>query len=31
VGANWSFMSSDLGVFVYQPAEQILTSEVKLG
>ena len=28
---NWSSTSRDLGVFVYQPAEQIATSEVKLG
>nr|MDQ3826988.1 hypothetical protein [Actinomycetota bacterium] len=28
---NSSFTSCDLGVFVYQPAEQIATSEVKLG
>ncbi|HEY3896152.1 MAG TPA: hypothetical protein VGL88_12365, partial [Pseudonocardiaceae bacterium] len=28
---NWSSTSCDLGVFVYQPTEQITTSEVKLG
>jgi hypothetical protein len=28
---NWSSTSCDLGVFVYQPVEQIATSEVKLG
>jgi hypothetical protein len=27
---NWSSTSGDLGVFVYQPGEQIATSEVKL-
>ena len=26
---NWSSASCDLGVFVYQPAEQIATSQVK--
>jgi hypothetical protein len=28
---NWSSTSCDLGVFVYQPAEQIATSEMKRG
>jgi hypothetical protein len=28
---NWSSASCDLGVFMYQPAEQIATSQVKLG
>jgi hypothetical protein len=28
---SWSSASRDLGVFVYQPAEQITTSEVKAG
>jgi hypothetical protein len=28
---NWSSTSRDLGVFVYQPVEQIATSDVKLG
>jgi hypothetical protein len=28
---NWSSTSGDLGVFAYQPAEQIVTSEAKLG
>ena len=28
---NWSSTSCDLGVFVYQPAEQVATSQVKLG
>jgi hypothetical protein len=28
---NWSSTSRDLRVFVYQPAEQITTSEVNLG
>ena len=28
---NWSSTSCDLGVFVYQPAEQIAPLEVKLG
>ena len=28
---NWSSTSCDLGVFVYQPAEQIATSEMKVG
>jgi hypothetical protein len=28
---NWSSTSCDLGVFVYQPAEQIATSKVQLG
>jgi putative transposase len=28
---NWSSTSCDLGVFVYQPAEPIATSETKLG
>jgi hypothetical protein len=27
---NWSSTSCDLGVFVYQPVEQIATSQVKL-
>jgi hypothetical protein len=30
-GPNWSSTSRDLGVFVYQPAEQITTSEANLG
>jgi hypothetical protein len=28
---NWSSTLCDLGVFVYQPAEQIATSEMKVG
>jgi hypothetical protein len=28
---NWSSTSCNLGVFVYQPAEQITTSQVNLG
>jgi hypothetical protein len=28
---NWSSTSCDLGIFVYQPAEQIATSKAKLG
>jgi hypothetical protein len=28
---NWSSTSCDLGVFVYQSAEQVATSEAKLG
>jgi hypothetical protein len=28
---NWSSTSCDLGVFVYQPVEQIATSQVNLG
>jgi hypothetical protein len=28
---NWSSTSCNLGVFVYQPAEQITTSQVDLG
>ena len=28
---DWSSTSCDLGVFVYQPVEQVATSQVKLG
>ena len=28
---NWSSTLCDLGVFVYQPAEQIAASEMRLG
>jgi hypothetical protein len=28
---NWSSTSCDLGVFVYQPGQQITTSEVEAG
>jgi hypothetical protein len=28
---NWPSTSCDLGVFVYQPVEQIATSEAKAG
>jgi hypothetical protein len=28
---NWSSTLCDLGVFMYQPVEQIATSQVKLG
>lgn len=28
---NWSSTLCDLGVFVYQPADQIATSEMKVG
>jgi hypothetical protein len=28
---NWSSTLCDLGVFVYQPVEQVATSDVRLG
>jgi hypothetical protein len=28
---NWSSTSCDVGVFVYQPVEQVATSDVRLG